>query len=162
MSLFDLYIRDLLAISKIYHLNITIEHICSSMVMYLIDALPSLDTLKLTSLKMSNSDNTYVHQKNNISKVYLKKMYTIEELYFLMKLCPRMTFFKVDFINNMNIEVFIKDIVNKISKNSNKYLHSLCIHKSITNDEIIQKFADYYKITHDGDGDCFNLQRKLF
>jgi hypothetical protein len=53
--------------------------------------------------------------ENNITKVCLEKMIEIEEVYFLIKLCHRMNYLQVDGINNINVELFVRDILSKIS-----------------------------------------------
>ncbi len=107
--------------------------------------LPEFDSLQISSLLYSNpiymtdknlkvlSSLTY---KNQITKVYLKKMTAIEEIYFLIKLCPHMTYLKVGSLNNMNIGLCIRLILMKIS---NRQLRLLCFRVIAADDQIIEK-----------------------
>ena len=70
-------------------------------------------------------------------------MSTIEEIYFLIKLCPRMEYLKIDSINNIDYQLFIRDILMKINNDCNQYLRSLCIHIPTADDEIIEKLDKY-------------------
>ncbi|CAF3308809.1 unnamed protein product [Rotaria sp. Silwood2] len=150
MMVFHLIIRDLLLVTQIYHLEITKETFCSNILIELTYKLSSLDSLKITSLILSQFEYPsikdknfhFLSEKNNITKVYLKKMGAIEEIYFLIRLCPRMIYFKVDFINDMDIALFIKYILKKTNKDCNQYLRSLCIRKPTASDEIIQKLEE--------------------
>ncbi|CAF5035896.1 unnamed protein product, partial [Rotaria sp. Silwood1] len=150
MMVFHLIIRDLLLVTQIYHLEITKETICFNILIKLTYKLSSLDSLKITSLIQSQFEYPSIKDKNfhfvskkiNITKVYLEKMSAIDEIYFLMRLCPRMTHLKVDFINDMDIELFIRNILKKINKDRNQYLRSLCIRKPTASDEIIQKLEE--------------------
>ena len=66
-------------------------------------------------------------------------MSTIEEIYFLIRLCPRIEYLKVGFMHNINIQLFIKNILKKIKDDYNQYLRSLCLHIPTADDTMIQK-----------------------
>jgi len=118
--------------------------------MEIMHKLSALDSLKISSLVFSlsiylsiNEKNLrFISNKNKITKVYLEKMNAIEEVYFLMKLCPRMTYLKVDFINCMDVKLFVKFILMKIKNECNQYLRSLCLHSPIRDDEIVEKLQE--------------------
>ncbi|CAF4248343.1 unnamed protein product [Rotaria sordida] len=147
MMVLDLIIRDILSITQIYHLEISKENISSHILLKIINKFSALDTLKISSLKLSESkysfnENKYSHfksKKNKITKIYLEKMNEIEEIYFLLKLCPHIEYLKIGFIHNMDVELLMKDIFKKINNVCNQYLHSLCLHIPTANDEIIEK-----------------------
>ncbi len=138
----NLIIRDPLIVTQIYHLEISKQTICSDILIELIYKLSALNTLKMTSLELSSSRCLSIENKNNIKKVYLEKMFTIEEVYFLIRLCPCMEYFKVDFINYMDIKLFIKNILMEIKNDRNQYLRSLCIHIPTADDELIEKIKE--------------------
>ncbi|CAF1262736.1 unnamed protein product [Rotaria sp. Silwood1] len=148
--LLKLTIDEILSITQIYHLEISKPNICSTEIIKLIDKLPALDSLKIFSLNLLESifANFYEHDlymvanKNNINKVYLVKMNAIEEVYFLIRLCPRMTYLKVNLIDNIDYEVFLKDLLMKINNDYNQYLRSLCLYIPTTNNEMINKLQD--------------------
>ena len=79
MMVLHLIIRDLLAITQIYHLEISKKSLCSDILMELMDQLSSLDSLKITSLILSQFEYSsikdknfhFVSKKNNITKVYV-------------------------------------------------------------------------------------------
>ncbi|CAF4248187.1 unnamed protein product, partial [Rotaria sordida] len=150
MMVLDLIIRDILSITQIYHLEISKENISSHILLKIINKFSALDTLKISSLKLSESkysfnENKYSHfksKKNKITKIYLEKMNEIEEIYFLLKLCPHIEYLKIGFIHNMDVELLMKDIFKKINNVCNQYLQSLCLHIPIANDEIIEKLKE--------------------
>ncbi|CAF4068135.1 unnamed protein product, partial [Adineta steineri] len=80
-----------------------------------------------------------VSNKNVITKVYLENINGIEEVYFLMKLCPRMKYLKVNLINEINYELYLKNILTKIKQNSNKYLRSLCLYNPTADNKMVEK-----------------------
>ncbi len=86
--------------------------------------------LKLVSLKihslslskprsLSEEEAKYLLDISDIckvTKVYLEEITDIQEVYFFMKLCPRMNYFQVNFIHNINIESFVQDILIRINE----------------------------------------------
>jgi len=137
-------ISHISAVAEIYHLEID-EEVYTDMLIQILLLLPELDSLQIPSLPYSNpiymtdknlkvlSSLTY---KNQITKVYLKKMTKIEEIYFLIKLCPHMTYLKVGSLNNMNIGLFVRLILMNIS---NHQLRLLCFRVIAADDQIIEK-----------------------
>ncbi|CAF1396824.1 unnamed protein product [Rotaria sp. Silwood1] len=150
MMVLDLIIRDILSITQIYHLEILEENISSQILLKTINKFSALDTLKISSLELSESnysfiENKYSHfksKKNKITKIYLEKMNEIEEIYFLLKLCPHIEYLKIGFVHNMDIELFMKDILKKINNVYNQYLQSLSLHIPTANDEMIEKLKE--------------------
>ncbi|CAF1515247.1 unnamed protein product, partial [Adineta steineri] len=80
-----------------------------------------------------------VSNKNVITKVYLENINGIEEVYFLMKLCPRIKFLKINLVNEINYELYLKNILTKIKQNSNKYLRSLCLYNPMADNKMVEK-----------------------
>jgi hypothetical protein len=124
---FLITLRDITIVNPIYHLEISKENIFSDMLIDIIGKLSELHSLKLRSFSLSQSRylltnelfSRFVSNKNNIAKVYLEKMSTIEGIYFLIKFCPRMEYFKIDSINNIDYQLFIRDILMKINNDCN-------------------------------------------
>ncbi|CAF3941168.1 unnamed protein product [Rotaria sp. Silwood1] len=92
-------------VADIYHLEID-EEIYTDTLMEILVLLPELDSLKISSLLYSNP--IYINGKdsnvlclltslNQITKVYLMKMTKMEEIDFLIELCPQMIYLKVEF-----------------------------------------------------------------
>jgi len=97
-----------------------------------------LDSLTLSSLFLSrNSDKNKKFQCDSITKVYLEILNDINELNFLMKIFPQMTYLKIDLINNINIQTFLRYILRKIQNESNIYVRLLSICVSAIDDKII-------------------------
>ena len=63
--------------------------------------------------------------KNNITKVNLEKTIDIEDVYFLIKLCPRMAYLKVTHINNIDMKLFVRLVLMKMMTNCNHHLRLL-------------------------------------
>ncbi|CAF1480761.1 unnamed protein product, partial [Rotaria sordida] len=143
-------ISSILTLTQIYHLEIPERQICSSSLINIINVLSKLDSFKIHSLSLSPTRNSSVEEialrnvsnKNKITKVCLEKMIEIEEIYYLMKLCPRMNYLQVDYINNINIELFIQDILQKVQNEHNQYLHSLCFLVPTIDHEMVKKLEE--------------------
>ncbi len=63
----------------------------------------------------------------------------IDEIYFLMQIFPRINSFHLNSINNINVELFIRDILLKINEDSNQYLRLLCLRVPTVDDQMIKK-----------------------
>ncbi|CAF5018528.1 unnamed protein product [Rotaria sp. Silwood1] len=143
-------ISSILTLTQIYHLEIPERQICSSSLINIINVLSKLDSFKIHSLSLSSTRNSSVEEialrnvsiKNKITKVCLEKMIEIEEIYYLMKLCPRMNYLQVDYINNINIELFVQDILQKVQNEHNQYLRSLCFMVPTIENEMVKKLEE--------------------
>jgi len=133
-------------VTDIYHLEIN-EEVYTNTLMEILLLLPDLESLQIPTLPYSDQrfmideDRKCLSTltcKNQIKKVYLKKMIQIEEIYFLIDLCPHMTYLKVDSFNNMNIELFLLLILMKIIC-SNHQLRLLCFRIRAADEKIIEK-----------------------
>ncbi|CAF0973482.1 unnamed protein product [Adineta steineri] len=135
-----LTIRDILAETQIYHLEIS-KHISSDMLLNFIHDFSEIDSLKIPSLTLSYRDEKNVRDlpENNIAKVYPENINGIEEVFFLMRLCPRMKYFKGNLVNEINYELYLKNILTKIKQNSNKYLRSLCLYNPLADNKMVEK-----------------------
>jgi len=79
-------------------------------------------------------------------------MNQIQEIYFLMILCPYMTYLTVDYSNDMNIQTFLRTIFNKINYNWNNHPRSLFMHVPKIDDQMIReldKMIRYEKLLLD-------------
>ncbi|CAF3162159.1 unnamed protein product [Rotaria sp. Silwood2] len=141
-------IKRVLTIAQVYHLEIPEENIFIGALIEALNLVPELNTLKIYSLSLYEPRNLSfeeymilcsIEDISKITKVYLEKMNIIEEFYFLLALCPFMTYFKVDSINDMNIESILEKIVEKINRDSNNYLRRLCFYIPMADDRMIQQ-----------------------
>jgi hypothetical protein len=102
----------------------------------IIELLPKLDSLKILSLSLRSSrclscDETErinsLSNKNQINKIYLENMKNIEEVCFLLDLCPQMIYLKIDSINNLNVELFLRVILLKLQTKSHHINFDRCV-----------------------------------
>ncbi|CAF2814620.1 unnamed protein product [Rotaria sp. Silwood2] len=139
-------ICHILTVAQTYHLKIS-NKLFNGALIEILYLLPELDSLQISSVSLSHLrylsidevELDSISKKNQITKVCLDKMFTIEEIYFLIELFPRMTYLKVDIINNMNIELFVRLILIKIIEKSNYQLRLLSFCVVAADDEIIEK-----------------------
>jgi hypothetical protein len=66
-------------------------------------------------------------------------MVEITDIYFLMELCPYMNYLKIGFINDMDVELFVRQMLNIINSEHNQYLRLLCFCVPAADDKIIRK-----------------------
>ncbi|CAF1344341.1 unnamed protein product [Adineta steineri] len=139
------------SVSLFYHVEISFDKICIGLLIQIIDILPQLISLKLHSLsltkptKLSSKEIDSLSSRKNTSQikyVYLEKMIKIEDIDFLMKLCPSMVYLKIDYENKINVEIFVRNILKKIDCKLNQHLHGLCFHIPTADNEMIKKFQN--------------------
>jgi len=141
------YVKRVLCIAQIYHLDIQ-QQISIDRLMQIIHLLPDLISLKMNSLSFYRSmmlrgqvfpTTCSIEHARNIKNVYLEKTKKSEEIYFLIAFCPHMEYLNVECIKDMNIELFIRDILNKIDNNHHEHLRLLCIYDVKADDEMIKR-----------------------
>jgi hypothetical protein len=79
-------------------------------------------------------------------------MIEIEEVDILIKLCPQMNYLQINNINNIDVEVFLKEILIRMIGNFDYCLRSLCFRIPTADDQMVQKlekFIDYEKLLVD-------------
>jgi hypothetical protein len=147
---YELRINDIttaLTATQIYHLEISEERILIDILIKITNALPQVTTMKLHCLSLdqtqhSETDELLVFPStesiNQITKVYLEKMSTIEEVYALMEHYPTMSYLKIDSFGDMKMDVFIRNILKRIKRESNRNLRLLCFYAPTTDDSMIK------------------------
>jgi hypothetical protein len=143
-------IRDCLPVAYIYHLEIRKEKIFSDTLIDIIHALPELDSLKVRSISLSptrylsvkGENLRFVSNKNKVTKVYLENITGIEDVDFLMKLCPRMTYLQVNCINSIDLESLANDILTKININCNQHLRLLCFRVPTADNKMVKRLEE--------------------
>jgi hypothetical protein len=117
-------------VAQIYHLTIRGEMFACVLARILMP-LSTLDSLKISSLSISQPRSLSIEERSilhtisstiRITKVNLEKMNNIEEIYFLLELCPHLIYLKVDYARNMDMKLFVRLILMKLTT---KYLHQL-------------------------------------
>ncbi|CAF1409554.1 unnamed protein product [Rotaria sordida] len=81
---------------------------------------------------------------SKITKVYLKQINNIEQLDFIFELCPYMEYFKVGFINLLDIQLFFHTIFSNIKYNNHRP-NSLCLNIPIADDKILEDIKETIK-----------------
>ncbi len=161
-------VKRVLDFAQIYHLNIE-QQICDERLMQIIHLLPDLITLNINSLAFYGSEcsidrefpsSSALEHAKNIKYVCLEKAHSIEDIDFLMSFCPQMEYLNVECITKMNIETFLKDILNKINQTHHEHLRLLCIYITTADDQMIKqlnKMIDDEKLLLD-----YTIHRQLY
>jgi hypothetical protein len=147
---YELVIRDITTIltaTQVYHLEISEKKILIDILMQITNALPQVTTMKLHSLSLDEAEHSETEELmvfpstisiNQITKVYLENISTMNEVYALMKHYPTMSYLKIDSFGDMQVEVFIQNILKKIKRESNQHLRLLCFRSATTDDLMIR------------------------
>jgi hypothetical protein len=147
---YELVIRDIttiLSATHVYHLEISQEQILIDILIQITNALSEVTTMKIHSLSLDQTEHSETEElmvfpsttsTNQITKVYLEKMSTINEVYALMKHYPTMSYLKIDSFGNMKVDIFIRNILKKINRKSNQNLRLLCLRAPTTDDSTIK------------------------
>ncbi len=113
----------------------------------MVNCLSQLQTLKIHSLLLEKSNDLNEEEvdilssredTNQITKVYLKTMTDMAEIYFLIVLCPQLQYLRVDYIVNMDVESFVREILHKINFEKNEYLRLLRFYVEAADDQTIK------------------------
>lgn len=131
-----------LILTKIYHLEILQEKISFSFLIQILKFLPDLCTLKFHSLTNITEDEFISLEKNKILKVYLEEINDIQELNWILKFCFYMTDLKLGCINNLDIQLFLRTILQTIHDNHHAYLRSISFHIPTVDDQLIEKLKE--------------------
>ncbi|CAF1493698.1 unnamed protein product [Rotaria sordida] len=116
LELFIVDINRVLSLVQIYYLEIPKEKIFIGILLQIIDLLPELNSLKLHSLSLSEP-----------------RVLCEEEVDILTSTEDTRR------INNMNVELFVQNILEKINAEHNDHLRLLCFHIPTADDEMIKK-----------------------
>jgi hypothetical protein len=144
---FNMSIIHILTVVQIYHLSI-FDNIFAGRLCEVLFSFVELDSLQIWSLSLSQprclSEReafvfALISKKNQIKKVNLEKMTDIEEVNFLIELCPRMTYLKVNCIKNIDVELFVRSVLMKIMNKCNHQLGLLCFRVPVADDEMVRK-----------------------
>jgi hypothetical protein len=142
-------IKNVLSVTKISEEKIFID-----ILIQITNSLFQLNTMKIHSLSLDQPTDSETEEfiifpstksTNQITKVYLEKMFAIEEVYSLMKLCPYMSCLKINSFDNMNVVVFVRNILEKIHRDSNQYLRLPCFCAPAAADDSMIKILEKMK-----------------
>ncbi|CAF3471663.1 unnamed protein product [Rotaria socialis] len=140
----DFIFLGILMVTQIFHLEIRKHTMCSNTLIQILDYLSELDSLRISSFILSESKLlSFTSTKSIITKVYLENMNSIEEIDFIMQICPRLTYLKIDLTNKIDYESFFKYIL----QNSHQCLQLICLHLPTTiNNELVNKLHNHKKL----------------
>jgi hypothetical protein len=165
-DLITIYINRALSVAQYYHLEIPNEQIFNGTLLEVVDLLSELQTLKIHSLSLEEPRDLCEEEvdillsredTNQITKVYLEIMVDMADIYFLMVLCPHADYIKIGSIIDMDVESFVRQMLNKINFEQNQYLRLLCFRVEAADDQTIknlEKMIDDEKLHVDYSMKC--------
>jgi hypothetical protein len=128
-------------------LIINCENISIELLVNIIHLLPSLVSLKVSSLPLikpvclldDDAEMRFLTSINNkIAKVNLEKIMNIEQVHFILYLCLRVQYFQVDIPEDMDLSMLLRFILLKASTYV-PYLNTLCLSLSNADNEIVSR-----------------------
>ena len=129
-------------------LNIDCKSISVRMFAKILHLLPNLDSLKVLSLPpiqsswLSDDHDGQIHFltaiNNRITKVNFEKMICIEQVHFLLKVCPCIEYFQMGVPNNMDLEMLVRFLLLQ-SNTYYSHLNSLCLSVSNANRDMVDQ-----------------------
>lgn len=135
------------------HLNINCENICINMLLKIIRSLPYLNSLKVSSLPIIQSDWLSVNHgkilhstliNNKITQVSLQNINDIEQVYFILYLCHRMQYFQLDVPKDMDLNVLVRFVLKESTINT-RSLDSFCLFTPNANEYTIDQLKKMIK-----------------
>ncbi|CAF3397119.1 unnamed protein product, partial [Rotaria sp. Silwood2] len=168
-QLFIDQIRNSFTMIDIIHLEVSFEEIFVGTLIKFIQLFPNLNSLqiafwsllKLNCLYVEDSQIFHLVKHNNkITKVSLRRIRKIEDIYFLIDLFPQMQYLEIDCTKYIDPELFLRSIL-PINTKCIGHLSSLCLYVQKVNDELIQKLQkmiDLEKLLSDYTIKCINKQ----
>jgi hypothetical protein len=140
-------IADILSAIEIYHLIIYGEIFAGTLVEILFE-FNQLDSVKILSLSLSQprslsdferTSMSHLSSTNRITKVNLGTIDDLEEVYFLIELCPHMVYLRVDDLNKMNVQLFVRFILMKLMVKPSHRLQLFSFRVRAADDQTIQQ-----------------------
>ncbi|CAF0981059.1 unnamed protein product [Adineta steineri] len=144
----NMKIQRSLTLVQIYHLSIPEVDVIVNELLQILDALPDLISIKIFSLSLAQPKDLYktrfdvsysTKKTNKITKFCLDSITDMEEVYVVMKLCPYIVYLKIDWITDINEELFVEDFFKKINEEFNNQLRLLCFNIEAADDKTIEK-----------------------
>jgi hypothetical protein len=129
------------------------------------DYLPNLSSLRVSSLStlyeksfvnQEKELRCFVSNNNKITKVSLTKMTHLEEIQFLINLCPRMKYLEINHPQYIDLKLLTRFILMKISTEI-PHLDSLCLFDPRANNDTVQllrSMINIEKLLHDYTINC--------
>jgi len=154
-ELVNLDINSILNVTQIYHLEISQDKIFLGTLINILYLLPELISLKINSLSIyeprflcRDEIDNFIRMSvtSKIKKICFEKIHKIEEIYFLIELCHSMNYLQINSIGNINVGLFVRDILFEIMDESDYQLRSMCFSVPIADDKIVQQLEEMINI----------------
>lgn len=134
-SLVISHIHQILPVTRIEHVQI--EKISIDTLMKILKLIPQLNSIQISSLLINRTDTIETNQ-NQITKVSFGKLKSSKQIDLLLKIFPHIIYFRLNSTKNINIQVYLRYILNKIKTISNNQLQFLSFHDSTATDRTIE------------------------
>jgi len=146
-----------LILTQFYHLVVNTKTVSSEELVDVLYDLPNVISLKLPCITLyqpsdSSEDEeddddddederclAHVSKTNKITEVYLEQMNDFKELNFLLGLFCYVKHLHINSLQNISIESFIREILIRITGDSNEDLCLLCLRIPTADDQLIEK-----------------------
>jgi hypothetical protein len=147
------YIDHALSVTQINHLE-SPTRVSLDELSEILSLLPEVETLKISSLSFSNptclseKDIEFVFClliENHITKVFLKKMVQIADIYFLSLISPRINHLQINFINYKHVESVVGFILTEIKTKTDCLLRVMCFCVATPDDGMGKKLEKMIK-----------------
>ncbi|UJR17010.1 hypothetical protein I4U23_003908 [Adineta vaga] len=154
-TLFD-EIEWITDLATIYHLEIY-ELCFIGNVIEIFNLLPYLDSLKISSITLPTETLLTMNEleefndaanHNDITKVYLEKMNTFDDVLFLIDLFPQVEYLQIGCTSDVDIQLFLQVIFKKMNDKGDFNLHLLAVRIPIADDQMVKQIQNM--ITFDG------------
>ncbi|CAF2103335.1 unnamed protein product [Rotaria magnacalcarata] len=139
------YIRHALNLTQIYHLEINAQ-IFSGKLMKILRLLPEVNTLKISSLSISQSESLFnediefldfLSNEKQITKICFKNMKDMNQIQMLALICSHVSHLEINCINYKHAELLTGLILTQIQSVSNSLLRLLCFRIREAHDDMI-------------------------
>ncbi|CAF1260402.1 unnamed protein product [Rotaria sordida] len=134
-ELMKIEIQRILTVVQLYHLEIHDIEMAVDKLLEIIDLFPNLISIKIDSLSLTQANvsckkivNISQSTKNTdkITMFYLDNITEMKEVYLLMKLCPHLTYLRIESLGGIDAELFVEEILKKINQECHDSLRWLC------------------------------------
>ncbi|CAF1226175.1 unnamed protein product [Adineta steineri] len=138
-------------VATIYHLEICEEDFFIGAIIEIMNLLPDLDSLKLSSIKLPTTtllsieereEINFIVDNNEITKVYLEKMNKFHDVLFLIDLFPELKYLQIGCTSDIDINLFLQIILMKINNKTDSNLHLLAISIPTADDSVMERIQN--------------------
>jgi hypothetical protein len=144
---FDDIIRPFFSTIPFTHLNVDYHDMSFSTLIELLQLVPHLDYLKVSSIAASAGDRLSSEQaetfrlisnNNKITKIYINRLKDIAEADLIVDLCPHMEYLEIGCANNVDPELLVVCVLINQNINCIPHLRTLCVRVQNGNQNLIE------------------------